>query len=106
MIGPAGRTRDYDLRRPLKKRKEKKEPFHSDAWSQTICMAGSDDYEKMFLECRRQQGQITALEGETVRLKSDLSTEQRARSKAVRSCLLQHAFHDAELATRSRVVAK
>jgi hypothetical protein len=45
--------------------------------------ASSDDFEKMFFECRRQQGQITALMVETGQLSQDLSTEQRARSRAV-----------------------
>lgn len=43
----------------------------------------ADEFEKLFLEKRRQQGLITALEEESYILKADLLVEQRARNKAV-----------------------
>ena len=45
----------------------------------------SEEYEKLFLEGQRQKGQIAALEEENSRLKSELASEQRARSKSVRA---------------------
>ena len=43
----------------------------------------AEEFEKLFLEGQRQKGRIAALEEENQRLKAELSSEQRARSKAV-----------------------
>ena len=47
-------------------------------------MYSAEEFEKLFLQGQRQKGQLAALEEENSRLKAELSSEQRARSKAVR----------------------
>jgi hypothetical protein len=53
-----------------------------------------EEFEKLFLESRRQKGKIAALEDEAKKLKSDLFAEQRARAKSVlNSCnKARHTF--------------
>ena len=41
------------------------------------------EYERLFLEAHKQQGQIAGLEEELARVKADLSVEKRSRAKAV-----------------------
>ncbi len=41
------------------------------------------EYERLFLEAHKQQGQISGLEEELARFMSDLSVEKRSRAKAV-----------------------
>jgi uncharacterized small protein (DUF1192 family) len=41
------------------------------------------EYERLFLEAHKQQGQIGGLEEELARVKADLSVEKRSRAKAV-----------------------
>ena len=41
------------------------------------------EYERLFLEAHKQQGQIAGLEEELARVKADLCVEKRSRAKAV-----------------------
>ena len=45
------------------------------------------EYERLFLEAHKQQGQIAGLEEELARVKADLSAEKRSRATAVLSVL-------------------
>ena len=49
----------------------------------TSSIYSAEEFEKLFLEARRQKGKIAALEDEAKKLKADLAAEQRARAKSV-----------------------